>query len=216
MHKIWHKILRALKLLYTDEFNCISCDCELFERDGSGLCGKCASEIERIGEVRCVKCGRKLSNESQYCITCMNVSRAFDCAREPFVYDGVAKNIVHSLKFGGKRYLAPYMARHMADEYLNCDFNCEAVIPAPMHKKTLRQRGFNQAALLAFELADMLKLDYVDDAIVKCKPNLHQSALSGKEREENAKGVYGFGKGKDKLKGRNVLIVDDVLTTGAT
>ncbi len=210
------KFYRVMREIFVDKFSCISCDEELFEQDGSGLCDACKKQLIPIESLRCAKCGRAIANESEYCTTCMNNLRHFDYARECYVYDGLASKLVHGLKFGGKRYYSYYMAMPMIDKYLDEDMACDIAIPAPMHKAVRRQRKFNHAALLAQEFADRLRLDYTDEAIVKLINNKEQAKLGARERENNAVGVYGAGKAAALLKGKRVLIIDDVLTTGST
>jgi ComF family protein len=89
------------------------------------------------------------------------------------------------------------------------------LVPIPLSKKKLRWRGFNQAEEIARELANFLKIPLISDCLVKLKETKDQVELSEKERRENVKGVF-FVKNKEEIFGRNILLVDDVFTTGAT
>lgn len=210
------RFYRFMREIFVDRYSCIGCDEELFEQDGSGLCDTCKAKLTPITSLRCSRCGRAIANESEYCITCMNNQRHFDYARECYVYEGLACELVHGLKFGGKRYYSYYMAHALVDKYLDEDMMCDIVVPAPMHVNVRKKRRFNHAALLAEEFADRLKLEYCETAIIKAIDNKEQARLGGKERESNALGAYGAGKDAAILKGKRVLIIDDVLTTGAT
>jgi ComF family protein len=88
-------------------------------------------------------------------------------------------------------------------------------VPVPLSKKKLRWRGFNQAEEIAKELANFLKIPLISDCLIKTKETKDQVELSEKERKENVKGAF-YIKNKEKIAGKNVLLVDDVFTTGAT
>jgi ComF family protein len=95
------------------------------------------------------------------------------------------------------------------------NFSDFVLVPIPLSKKKLKWRGFNQAEEIAKELADFLKIPLISDCLIKIKETRDQVELSEKERRENVKGVF-FVKNKEKIIGKNVLLVDDVFTTGAT
>jgi len=95
------------------------------------------------------------------------------------------------------------------------DFKGFFLIPIPLEKRKLKQRGFNQAEEIAKELSKSLEIPLISDCLLKIKANFPQIKLSGKEREENIKGVF-LCKNPEKIKGRKILLLDDVYTTGST
>jgi competence protein ComFC len=95
------------------------------------------------------------------------------------------------------------------------DFSDFILVPIPLSKKKLKWRGFNQAEEIAKELAEFLKIPLISDCLIKTKETKDQVELSEKERKENVKGVF-FIKNKEKITGKNILLIDDVFTTGAT
>jgi ComF family protein len=95
------------------------------------------------------------------------------------------------------------------------DFSDFILVPIPLNKKKLKRRGFNQAEEIAKELAIFLKIPLISDCLIKTKETKDQVELSEKERKENVKGAF-FIKNKEKIAGKNVLLIDDVFTTGAT
>jgi ComF family protein len=95
------------------------------------------------------------------------------------------------------------------------DFSNFVLVPIPLTKKKLRWRGFNQAEEIAKEIAKFFKLTLISDCLIKIKETRDQTELSEKERKENVKGVF-FVKNKEKIWEKNVLLIDDVFTTGAT
>ncbi len=201
--------------LYLDGPVCSACGKELLSHIRGGLCPECEKTSVKLGTDICGKCGRVLANEAEFCDTCIRNERAFVRARSCYVYEGAPKKFVYRLKFGGRRYLAAFIAEAMVDRYLDCGFECDCVVAVPLSAKRKRKRGYNQAELIAEELSSRLKLPLIDGALVKTKENKSQAKLKRREREENVRGVYEV-TSPETFKGRRVLVVDDVMTTGAT
>lgn len=200
---------------FVDKFNCICCDKELEHSTRYGLCPDCLKALQRLDDNICLKCGRYENTEADYCLVCQNKERHFDKVRSCCVYDGIGRLLVHRIKFGGKRYPVPYLANMMIDKFLDEAYDSQVVVSVPISDQRRKKRGYNQSELLAKHIAKELNLDYVGDCICKIKHNIEQAKLSGNEREQNVVGVY---KVVDitAVKGKRVLVVDDVLTTGAT
>lgn len=201
--------------LYLDGPVCSACGKELLAHIRGGMCPECEKTSVKLGTDICGKCGRVLANEAEFCDTCIRNERAFVRARSCYVYEGAPKKFVYRLKFGGRRYLAAFIAEAMVDRYLDCGFECDCVVAVPLSAKRKRKRGYNQAELIAEELSSRLKLPLIDGALVKTKENKSQAKLKRREREENVRGVYEV-TSPETFKGRRVLVVDDVMTTGAT
>lgn len=201
--------------LYLDGPVCSACGKELLSHIRGGLCPECEKTSVKLSTDICGKCGRALANEAEFCDTCIRNERAFVRARSCYVYEGAPKKFVYRLKFGGRRYLAAFIAEAMVDRYLDCGFECDCVVAVPLSAKRKRKRGYNQAELIAEELSSRLKLPLIDGALVKTKENKSQAKLKRREREENVRGVYEV-TAPEAFKGRRVLVVDDVMTTGAT
>ena len=201
--------------LYLDGPVCSACGKELLSHIRGGMCPECEKTSVKLGTDICGKCGRVLANEAEFCDTCIRNERAFVRARSCYVYEGAPKKFVYRLKFGGRRYLAAFIAEAMVDHYLDCDFECDCVVAVPLSAKRKRKRGYNQAELIAEELSSRLKLPLIDGALVKTKENKSHAKLKRREREENVRGVYEV-TSPEAFKGRRVLVVDDVMTTGAT
>lgn len=206
---------RLRSKLYLDGPVCSACGKELLAHIRGGMCPECEKTSVKLGTDICGKCGRVLANEAEFCDTCIRNERAFVRARSCYVYEGAPKKFVYRLKFGGRRYLAAFIAEAMVDRYLDCGFECDCVVAVPLSAKRKRKRGYNQAELIAEELSSRLKLPLIDGALVKTKENKSQAKLKRREREENVRGVYEV-TSPETFKGRRVLVVDDVMTTGAT
>ena len=91
----------------------------------------------------------------------------------------------------------------------------DIIIPVPISKKRLKERGYNQSALIAKEIANYLKIEYNEKVLIKIKDNIAQSILEGKDRELNVKDVYKV-KDFEKIKNKKILVIDDIYTTGST
>ena len=130
-----------------------------------------------------------------------------------YVYGGPAGGLVRNLKYRGVTRLAPLMGRAMANAFEAIQpTGADCAVPVPMHKKRLRQRGFNHAALLAREAAGRLGVEALD-ALVRVKNTRQQARLPNAKRLKNMEGAIVAAM---DLRGRRVILVDDVCTTGAT
>ncbi len=154
-----------------------------------------------------------MKDESDYCNRCQNQRYAFVKNRAPLEYDGETKKLIYKLKFGKKKYIAQTLGALMADKYLDCGMDGEIIVFVPMTDEEVKKRGFNQAELLAFEVGQRLDIPVLP-ALVKTRETSQQKELKGEERAKNLEGVFScvF----EQVKGRKILLVDDIFTTGAT
>lgn len=210
------KFAAFLSRLFEKEYNCVLCGRELEGKTRYRLCALCYQKLEVIGERACLKCGKMLFAEEEYCLDCQNHEKAFDRAIAPFCYSGGAAKLVTDLKFRGKRHLADAMARMMTDKLLESGLTADVVIPVPLHPNREKERGYNQSELLAREIASALNLP-LSFAVRRVKDTLASSGLTGgrRAREENMKDAFVVSD-EAAVKDKVALVVDDVLTTGAT
>lgn len=211
MRKVGNSILKSI---FADKYNCIVCQKELYNLNQYGLCDECRTMLTKHENI-CNKCGRRQDNEADYCITCQNHKRYFDFARSSVVYEKGGRALVYGLKFSGKKYLAGYMSKMMVDTYLNNGYNCDVIIAVPLSKERFKKRGFNQSLCLAKEISYLLKLPIDNTSLIKVKDTPEQAMKSGKERELNVLDAYKV-VDKKAIQDKRVLLIDDVLTTGAT
>ncbi len=138
--------------------------------------------------------------------------------RSGFAFGGSMSRAILRLKYGHKRQLAPYLARMLIQHDLpDMDFaTCDLLIPVPLHRKRIAERGFNQSALLAREIGAVLHIPTAPDALVRTRPTSSQSRMqSRRQRAENLRGAFALRPGV-RIAGKRVCIIDDVVTTGAT
>lgn len=203
------------KAVYPDDCNCIVCDKEIPKGSKYCLCEQCIKTFPFNNGRICVKCGSPVDNEATYCIDCQNNTKHFDFVRSSVVYEKDAKNLVLAMKFNNNRWIAKHFAEMLFDTYNQNHLDAEIIIPVPLSYKREKQRGYNQAHLLVKSLAQKLNLPLADDVVYKVVDNKQQSTLSARERRENVKGVYSL-QNASIVKGKKVLLVDDILTTGST
>lgn len=181
--------------------------------DESGeICSLCEKEIIRIEEPHCVVCGLK-SN----CCKCESFDTIFDRRRAPFVYAGPIREGIHRMKFQNKPFISRYFAGEMA-EYVRkeySEFRIDLVVCVPMTYIDTVKRGYNQAALLASQIADQLGFDCDTTALKKVRATKKQHELDAAERAHNLKDVFAASSHAD-IAGKTILLCDDVATTGHT
>ena len=134
-----------------------------------------------------------------------------------FKYTELVRNLILQYKFNDKAYLYRTFCEFIVKNKKVFDFikSYDIIIPVPIHKARMRERGYNQSELIAKELAKKLELKVYTDVLIKIKNNKMQSTLSSKEREINTKNVYKL-VNLEKIYNKRVLIFDDIYTTGAT
>ena len=216
-HSIFHKTkFKSLseflrKAFYPEDIKCISCGRELSEYTRYGLCPNCKLEYN---ETFCEICGISVPAQNRFCDKCKIITHEFDLARSSVLYNGDAAKLVQRLKYHDARYLARYMAEFMADVYYTQNIEADVVTAVPMYKSHLRSRGYNQSELLATELGKRIKLPY-ERLLVK---TVKTKSMVGLGREARLKLIKGSIElcPEANLKGKKVLIADDVITTGAT
>lgn len=184
-------------------------------------CAKCLGKIKRNLPPFCSRCGRHLKKSDlakNVCSACARREFHFDRAFSPCLYEGTIKELLHEFKYKGKDYLGGILAGPMLDfirEYRLPVEYLDLVIPVPLHSSKLREREFNQAHILGASIAREFNKEIREDILVRHRATLTQTEMDGDKRLENVKGCFSVAK-PDAVNGKNVLLIDDVLTTGAT
>jgi ComF family protein len=155
--------------------------------------------------------------ENHPCEDCLRTKPFFQAAYAPYRYEGSILEAVHRLKYGQKTFIAHALGPLLA-EFVKTRFPLPEpflTMPVPLHPKRLRERGFNQSLLLARQVSDRLngELDFL--SLVRPKYTIPQTTLSKKERQKNVKNAFHL-KTPDAVSKKNILLVDDVATTGNT
>lgn len=202
---------------------CVLCGRPLGSARGL-VCGLCWSRAPEQGHPRCWRCGIALRDlgigfERERCTDCSDWLPYLREARAPFVMSGTAALMVHALKYGGWRELADEMGGRMAATRFSRRLGRElcAVVPIPLSRSRLRERGFNQAGLLAAVVARSWSLPFHEGSLARVRETRRQARLSTGERSRNVAGAFAVRRSWSRaIRGSHLLLVDDVLTTGHT
>ena len=197
------------------EHSCICCGIEILDGSEFQLCEKCLNNMQKIKEPFCSKCGETLENDNLNCSFCKSFNYAFNSNRSIFYYDDTSSKIVKGLKYNQRKYYAKHIAKLMSEDKSIFE-KIDLITFVPISTKRKRVRGFNQAEEIAKEISKQVGIEVIE-LLEKVKDNKTQAGLSQKERLENLKGTFKIKDGtEDKISGKNILIIDDVFTTGAT
>ncbi len=201
-------------------YTCDVCGKEVFSYPARRLCGECFSALAGNDDKTCPKCGRKTITEG-VCLACKRSPPAFSLGISPFVYEGEAGVLLNRFK-NGDRYLGFFFAQEMTEAFrrkaLRGVEGAEKellVVPVPMTKEKIRKRGYNQAEELAKTITYELKAIFCADVFEKIRETKPQKLLTAQEREKNVAGAYRLVK-REACREQRVLLVDDLMTTGAT
>jgi competence protein ComFC len=212
-------LARLLELLVFPSF-CRLCR-EPLERAGERIvCGDCLARLAPRRGQACPRCGRFLYGQAEdhLCARCLGLAPRFSRHRSCGAYGGTLKDVILLFKYRRCAPLSRPLARY-AEACLGGDATlwqeAEALVPVPLHPSRRRERGFNQARLLARDLAALRGLAVLDGALIKTRNAPAQAGLRAADRERNARGAYAV-KRPDLVRGRILVLVDDVTTTGAT
>ena len=188
---------------------------------GGGLCGPCWSRLTPISRPYCERLGIPFAYDPGPGILSAEAIAdppAYDRARAAVRFDDVARQMVHQLKYGDRQDLAPMMGRWMARAGTELLADADALVPVPLHWRRLWSRRFNQSALLAQAVAaGQASLAVTDDALRRRRATAQQVGLKQDERLVNVQGAFQVVPEKRAaVEGRRLVLVDDVLTSGAT
>lgn len=180
------------------------------------VCNKCLAKLELVKAPHCMKCGKTVREEEEYCKDCKEQLKHFDYGFPVFYYKEPLKGALYDFKYKNQRYYADFFAESMVKYYgreiklLGID----GIVPVPVHRNKKRKRGYNQAEVLANALGNKLKIKVYPNYLIRTIDTSPQKELTEKERIKNLKNAFKIGKNDIKLK--KVLLVDDIYTSGAT
>ncbi|RLC67526.1 MAG: ComF family protein [Chloroflexi bacterium] len=187
---------------------CVGC-----RQAGVWLCTECLSQISRVEPPFCVRCGDAV-HAGGLCARCRTSPLQIELIRSVFYFEGVLRKAMHWFKYRGRTVLAEPLGELMAAYWTQHPMPIDVVVPVPLHAARLRERGYNQAALLAHEMARRVGLTVDERVLLRQRATAPQVELDAEQRKENVQ--QAFRCSGNGLKGRRVLLIDDVCTTGAT
>lgn len=184
------------------------------------VCYSCWSKVNFITRPYCKICSFPFLYEELHdaiCGQCIKRDPVYDRLISVMKYDEYSKKIIHRFKYQDKLEITQYLSDLMLGAAKEIIGEIDYIIPVPMHRYKLLKRGFNQAALLARVIARKAKKKYLPDLLIKVKNSKPQIGLNKNEREKNVKNAFKINESyNDLLENKSILLIDDVITTGAT
>lgn len=205
-------------LFYPDD--CRVCSAPLLRFSRVPVCGACLDDLKPLEPgAQCAQCGLPLASEvvlegSGLCGECRLGPAQFDWARGYGDYEGVLRHLIHLFKYAGMRPLAQPLGERLATLLAKAG-PVDLIVPVPLDRRRRRSRGFNQAELLAETLGRLSAIPVDGGALRRHRPTPTQTGLSREQRRLNVKGAF-QARRPERLAGKYVALVDDVITTGAT
>lgn len=205
--------------------DCRICSLPLTNISRLPLCPECLEAMSRFEGRRCAVCGERMfgfgPEAVQLCRECLKEHPAFEKASAYGSYDGGLRELIHLLKYDRVRSAAPLLGRMLAEAMtdLRHHFAVETalMVPVPLHSSKLRSRGFNQSELIAESAVkgDFRSIKLRPQVLTRVRATESQTGLTREQRRENMRGAFAVSL-SDEVGGRDILVVDDVLTTGTT
>ncbi len=196
--------------------------CKTFIPDAGAihLCAACSGKIVPVSSPKCTVCGIPFNTENgidHVCGTCATAERPFVSARAALHFGGPAQELIHGLKYGKKGHLSRplgLLTVHQLAGYLD-ETGVEMIVPVPLHPRRLRERGFNQAILLADILSRYLRIPISRNNLRRIRWTEPQVNLSPEDRIKNVRGAFAVRR-PELFEDKKLLLFDDVYTTGST
>lgn len=207
--KIKNFFIGFTEYLFPKYITCCFCGDEL--REKGLICPRCIKQLPFI-QKPCLKCGSMIPS-GDYCIRCKNINFNFDRCVSVCDYDSFVKKIIYKFKNGDK-YLYQPISLLIKEKIYGAGIDIDLLACVPLTKKVLRRRGFNQSGLIMRYLSKNLNIA-CHEGFYKIRESDFQKNITAKQRQENVKGAFLL-ENKKNIAGKNVLIVDDVITTGST
>ncbi len=200
---------------------CLGCNKSFSEEEGVHICRICLESIEEKGVRRCYKCGLELGlgvrSSDKGCPECIKMNLRFERGFFVSGYTGPLKELIIHYKYHKHEFLAKPLADLLVNQLLNEGIISEidVIVPVPLHWRKKLRRGFNQSELFAKRISKKLQVPISVDNLSYCKNTLSQTRLSRTERAENVFGAFEVRK-PELFSQKQILLIDDVLTTGTT
>lgn len=181
------------------------------------VCSDCGKQVEYLEEPRCKKCGKPIRYEEQeYCHDCTERLFYYEQGKSLWLHKGPVRWSVYQFKYRNRRIFAEFYAKEWKRIYGEKlkEWEIDVIIPIPLHKKRRRKRGYNQAEILARELQKVCHIPMDTKSVIRTVNTRPQKELNDKERKKNLSKAFRVTKHWKKAK--NVLLIDDIYTTGNT
>jgi len=205
----------ALDIVYPKGLECIICNQKISEVSEKGLCKWCEDTLPIIKNPFCDRCGKPKVDQAQVCAECSDLDLYFDQAVSLFEYTASVQRLIYRFKYRGEQYLSEALGLLLSGKLKETSWKYDIIIPVPLHIKRFRNRGYNQAHLLAKTIASVFDKPVLSDVVFRTKETLVQAGLGRQERFVNLTGAFQT-KNRDKIKDKSIVLIDDIYTTGST
>lgn len=216
MKNLFEKIL---EVVFPSNIYCICCENIIDNTRPYSLCDACVRNLHWANENTCKKCGKILGKNyrREFCNDCYEMEHYFEKGFTCAEYGMYEKLIVRDLKYHSKPYFGDKLAEIMTDRLLPENLQVDLILPIPMHKSKERKRGYNQAALLAKGISRRINVPFDKTLMMRMRRTKPMNKMSPQERRDNVKDAFTLRREKVKMvKGKTILLVDDIFTTGST
>lgn len=182
---------------------------------GDVLCKECVGSLRVVeGEATCPVCGRWVGKRT-VCGECIQKKRGFQEGYYGFYFENRLRDAIHAFKFQGRKDVGKYLIYLIREKIISFSGCLDCIIPVPVTENRLKERGFNQSFVIGEEISRITGKPVFHSILYKIKETMDQYSLNKDERRKNIKGAFAI-KNSDEIKGKRVLIVDDLFTTGYT
>ncbi len=209
-----------LELIYPEKNICQICN--IYDEDiyDKYICTKCLKSLALPEQPLCAKCGKSLfyNHDLYICEECIKTEKYFDIARSPFRYKNKIKDLIHDYKFNEKTYLYKLFSYLLYSYMMDNEFlDFDLMTYVPLHKKKLRNRGYNQVELISKKLSELVDIPSID-LLKRTVDTKKQSDLSLEDRKKNLKNAFELKKENFifLIEDKSILLLDDIYTTGTT
>lgn len=212
-------VKNIIDVIYPDYLYCICCGKIIDKNFKYRICNFCMKEMKWAIGKTCDRCGKPLDEtyDDKFCEDCQTYEHIFDKGYTCTEYGNFEKKMLLDFKYGGHIHKGVYLGRIMAERLRTVNFGADIIIPIPIHISRTKSRGFNQAAILAKEISEALNIEMLNYGIYRRLNTKAMRGLSPIAREVNIKDAFRISDiVKPYIRGKDILIVDDIYTTGAT
>jgi len=204
-----------LDIIYPIGLRCLLCKSRDDNLISGWLCRSCMDNLPFVVPPVCPKCGKPVLVEGDICPDCLQTYHPYYQAMSILEYRRGVPELIHRYKYLGERVLAKPMIEWMTQGVKKKGWHFDIIVPVPLHRKKQRMRGFNQAAILAQGIGRNLSKQVICNNLIRVQDTPAQAVLDKQERMANLQDAFKVVDPK-AFKGKTVLLVDDVYTTGAT
>jgi ComF family protein len=208
--------------------DCRLCQAPLTAVSRLPVCNPCLAKIKGFDAPQCAVCGEllpargpiaahNLEVASDTCVPCQKARPVFQKALAFGPYEGTWRDLIHLLKYQRVRPAAQVIGKALAEQLTQCGIEQPLIVPVPLHRSKFHVRGFNQAEEIARGIRKLTKYEWSTHALVRRRATVSQTGMTPLQRRDNVRGAFAVRKRYQRdITGRNIILVDDVYTTGAT